>query len=196
MSDTAQRIKQTAIRLFTEFGFEGASLSDIAKQVGIKTPSIYAHFSSKEQLFLRLVEDVIQEEQEKCVRLMADGRDSRLPAKERLRQQFDYFTDYYGMSAGRSFLRRVMLVPPRGLEQHIRDRILQYEDHLSASLIAILEEAAKEAGATANGERQVAVFYALIDGLLVEFQLYDDQMYKQRARIAWEWLWDGITRGG
>ena len=49
MNDTALRIKQTALGLFTEYGFEGTSMSDIAKAVGIKTPSIYAHNESKEQ---------------------------------------------------------------------------------------------------------------------------------------------------
>ncbi|WP_127531948.1 TetR/AcrR family transcriptional regulator [Paenibacillus kobensis] len=199
MNDTALRIKQTALRLFTEYGFEGTSLSDIAQSVGIKTPSIYAHYKSKEQLFIRLVEDVITEERDKWLQIM-DGEDARgRSAKERLRMLFDFFTDFTGMSAGQSFLKRTMLVPPRGLEERIRADIIAYEETLSSFLRGLLREAEAEAGVEKpadRGEQQIAVFYALIDGLLVEFQLYDAATHRKRIEAVWDWLWEGITRGG
>lgn len=37
-------ILQTAVSHFAKEGFEGASLSKIAEEVGIKKPSIYAHY--------------------------------------------------------------------------------------------------------------------------------------------------------
>lgn len=69
---TAERIKQAALTMFTESGYEGASLSEIAKAVGIKTPSIYAHYKSKEQLFLQLIQEVIEEEREQYFKLLRD----------------------------------------------------------------------------------------------------------------------------
>jgi AcrR family transcriptional regulator len=196
MNDTAYRIQQTALKLFTEFGFEGASLSDIAKEVGIKTPSIYAHYASKERLFLRLVEDVIVEEREKWKK-QTDGEQVRqLSAKERLRLLFDFYTDFKGMSIGQAFLKRVMLAPPRGLEDRLRGQILQYEEKITDDLQVLLRAVSEEAGAPpVDLNRQVAVIYALIDGLLVEFQLYDAKTHRERVEAVWEWLWDGIMRG-
>ncbi|PWW08451.1 TetR family transcriptional regulator [Paenibacillus cellulosilyticus] len=196
MNDTAYRIQQTALKLFTEYGFEGTSLSDIAKEVGIKTPSIYAHYASKEQLFLRLVEDVIVEEREKWIAQMDGERVEQLSAKERLRLLFDFYTDFKGMSIGQAFLKRVMLAPPRGLDERLRQHILQYEEKITDDLHALLRAASEEAGTPpVNLNRQVAVIYALIDGLLVEFQLYDAKTHRERVEAVWEWLWNGIMRG-
>ncbi|GMK38163.1 TetR family transcriptional regulator [Paenibacillus sp. CCS19] len=196
MNDTAYRIQQTALKLFTEYGFEGTSLSDIAKEVGIKTPSIYAHYTSKEQLFLTLVEDVIVEEREKWTTKMNEELIHRLSAKDRLRLLFDFYTDFAGMSIGQAFLKRVMLAPPRGLEERLRQHILDYEDKITDDLHRLLRAAGEEAGAPpVDLNRQVAVVYALIDGLLVEFKLYDAKTHRQRVEAVWVWLWNGIMRG-
>jgi len=48
---TKEKIKKTALSLFAQRGYHGTTMSDIAKLVGIKTPSIYAHFNGKEELF-------------------------------------------------------------------------------------------------------------------------------------------------
>ncbi|GFN32754.1 TetR/AcrR family transcriptional regulator [Paenibacillus xylaniclasticus] len=200
MNDTALRIKQAALRLFTEYGFEGTSLSDIAQSVGIKTPSIYAHYKSKEQLFIRLVEDVIAEEWDKWLAYMAGEEVVSKPAKERLRMLFHFFADFSGMSAGQSFLKRTILMPPRGLEDRIRADIIAYEETITRFLRELLCEAKTEAGGIRGTpeqeERQIAVFFAFTDGLLVEFQLYDPAVYRKRVEAAWEFLWEGIIRGG
>jgi len=54
-SDTRQTILVAALRLFAEHGFEGASIRDIANEVGMKAASIYSHYASKEQLLLELL---------------------------------------------------------------------------------------------------------------------------------------------
>ena len=48
--DTKLRIIQTAIRLFSEKGFDGVSIRDIAKNTGITAASFYNHFRSKDEL--------------------------------------------------------------------------------------------------------------------------------------------------
>ena len=45
-----ERIKREAMRLFVEHGVDAVSMRDIADAVGMKAPSLYAHFRSREDL--------------------------------------------------------------------------------------------------------------------------------------------------
>lgn len=49
--DTKKRIIEAALQLFARNGYEATSMADIAAAVGIKAPSLYAHFKSKQALF-------------------------------------------------------------------------------------------------------------------------------------------------
>jgi AcrR family transcriptional regulator len=49
-------ILETATQLFGERGYNGASMRDIAKAVGILPGSLYAHISSKEAILLEIIE--------------------------------------------------------------------------------------------------------------------------------------------
>ena len=52
---TAERLRDEARALFAERGYSGASLGEICARVGIRKPSVYNHYASKEALFLDLL---------------------------------------------------------------------------------------------------------------------------------------------
>ncbi len=47
---------ETAMLLFWRHGYEGTSLAALTSAIGINTPSLYAAFGSKEQLFQKVLE--------------------------------------------------------------------------------------------------------------------------------------------
>jgi AcrR family transcriptional regulator len=57
---TKYRIFSTALQLFHDNGYSNVSLRDIAECVGIKAPSIYNHFSAKEDI-LKSMYDLFDE---------------------------------------------------------------------------------------------------------------------------------------
>jgi AcrR family transcriptional regulator len=57
---TRERILDAAEGLFADRGFEGAALRDVASRVGIRTPSLYNHFPSKEALYAAVLERVAE----------------------------------------------------------------------------------------------------------------------------------------
>jgi len=54
--DTKQKILITAFNLFLKNGYENTSLSEIAKMINITKPALYYYYTSKEALYLDVVE--------------------------------------------------------------------------------------------------------------------------------------------
>jgi len=69
--DTRTRIQQVALELFTERGYEGTSLREIAERLGVTKAALYYHFKTKEDIVGSLVQDRIAAIQ----RLIAWGRE-------------------------------------------------------------------------------------------------------------------------
>src|SRR5699024_9646394 len=57
-----QEIKNVSLRHFSEKGYEATSLADIAGELGKKKQFLYNHFNSKDDLFLKVMEQVLTEE--------------------------------------------------------------------------------------------------------------------------------------
>ncbi len=55
--DTRQAIVDAALELFSEHGYYGTSLRDLAKAVGVRESAIYHHFTNKEAIFDAVVFD-------------------------------------------------------------------------------------------------------------------------------------------
>lgn len=53
---TRQKILDKALELFSAQGYDSVSVGEIAKTVGIKAPSLYNHFPSKQAIFDAIVE--------------------------------------------------------------------------------------------------------------------------------------------
>ncbi|QHW32501.1 TetR/AcrR family transcriptional regulator [Paenibacillus rhizovicinus] len=187
---TAARLKQAALTLFAESGYDGVSLSEIAKIVGIKTPSIYAHFESKEHLFLALLEDAVHEESEKFALLLQQTEDK--PPIERYYAAFRFFTDIDGLTKGQSFLKRTMLMPPKNVEERLRHEFIAYEKVFIGPLTALFRDCAGSETNEEQLERLLALFFAVIDGLLVEHKLYDMELYRRRQALLWDWLQEAL----
>ncbi len=53
---TAERILAAAEALFAERGYHGTTLRDVATRVGLRIPSLYNHFASKDALYAAVLE--------------------------------------------------------------------------------------------------------------------------------------------
>ena len=54
---TKERILHQALRLFSQKGYDAVSVEQIAIAVGIKAPSLYKHFKSKQEIFDAIFEE-------------------------------------------------------------------------------------------------------------------------------------------
>ena len=55
--ETEQKILRSALGLFVRRGYHGTSIKNITQKVGLTKGALYAHFSSKGELLLRIIEE-------------------------------------------------------------------------------------------------------------------------------------------
>ncbi|MCR4939677.1 MAG: TetR/AcrR family transcriptional regulator [Treponemataceae bacterium] len=53
---TKENILEAALTLFSERGYDGTSVEQIAQAVGIKAPSLYKHFKGKEEILNAIID--------------------------------------------------------------------------------------------------------------------------------------------
>ena len=61
---TKERILETALELFSQRGYGGVSVRDIARAVGIRESSIYNHFENKRAVFDGIVDFCVQQSEQ------------------------------------------------------------------------------------------------------------------------------------
>jgi TetR/AcrR family transcriptional regulator, cholesterol catabolism regulator len=83
-AERIRRIEEAAARIFAERGYDRANFGDIASSLGLRGPSLYHYFGSKEELFLACVE---YSAAEVMARLEAIARQAEPPGV-RLRRMF------------------------------------------------------------------------------------------------------------
>ncbi len=123
-SDNKQLIKDVALDLFGQKGYEDTSLADIAKVVGIKKPSIYNHFQSKEDLFIEVLEDLIIAE-ETAYKLTVEKMIPQEPLKN-IKILFDLFCHRLMTTKEALLWKRVTFFPPELFKDFIQRQFISF----------------------------------------------------------------------
>lgn len=133
---TASRIQDAALKRFAEQGYEATTLAEIAGDVGIKKPSIYAHFQSKEALFQSLIELSAKRELDfarMCIR-------RRTPVAEALFAYLKDTAERYESTPHLRFWLRLAYLTPLPVVPRVMNQMTVY----AASLKTIVREALED----------------------------------------------------
>lgn len=130
---SARDIRLAAIRLFGQQGYTATPLTAIAAAVGIKAPSLYAHFRSKEDLFRTVFDEAVRMELQELMAAMTP----EASASDGLRRYLEETAGRFESSLHLPFLLRSIYLPPASLAAHIRER----DQVFSAELVRRVEEA-------------------------------------------------------
>lgn len=78
--DTKKKILEEALTLFSEKGYSDVYVGDIAKAVGIKAPSLYKHFKSKQEIFNAILEELKESYTQYTATIGIDGNNANADA--------------------------------------------------------------------------------------------------------------------
>lgn len=83
-AERIRRAEEAAARVFAERGYDGANFDNIASELGLRGPSLYHYFPSKEAMFLQCVEHAAAE----VIQRLEDIARAEEPPAVRLRRMF------------------------------------------------------------------------------------------------------------
>ena len=79
--DTKHKILDEALTLFSEKGFANVFVNEIAERVGIKAPSLYKHYKSKQAIFDAIIDEMNHRFEQQAQALTIEGTDPAADAE-------------------------------------------------------------------------------------------------------------------
>jgi AcrR family transcriptional regulator len=146
-SITKELIMSIASALFREKGYDRTSLDDIAAGLSITKPSLYYHFSSKEDILLECLSSGYIHFQRK----IAETDDSRLPGRERVRIFIEAYVDLL-----QDTVLSMVVADERVMSDAGKARSRNYKRMLNRDLVDRIELGCKDGSLRAQDPRIVA----------------------------------------
>lgn len=185
---TRSRILQAALSRFARADYAETSLRDIAVDVGIKAPSIYAHFASKEELYTEVYVLSLAEHRSYFTALLAESE--ALDPLERLHSILTGVSDFYRSRPDllalhlRTALGRTM-VQSTGLT----DAFQVWDAELSAAVRETYLDGVHRGQFTSlPPEAFTSHFLCLMDGLFLQMSHYAPELYEEHLSLTWSTL--------
>ncbi|TCZ78397.1 TetR/AcrR family transcriptional regulator [Paenibacillus albiflavus] len=189
---TKNKLKEVAMRLFGEKGYDGTALSEIAKEVGVKTPAIYFFYENKEDLFMTVFKEAMEFYNLFIQELSEDQ--AELNAKDSLYRILIRQHHFYQKNPEYSlFVLRYMLFPPSFLKETIEKAFLHSDVLLTKVIEALIVQGIQEGTIREQSvEFLVDAFLNLLDGSCMQYFYYPStELYERKLNNAFAMYWNG-----
>lgn len=187
-------ILDAATRLFSERGYHLA-LSELASAVGIRTPSLYSHFSGKyEILETMLVREI--DAYFAVYRARLDDLEAS-DCRGRFEGLFLSTIDWFRTRGRLRLWRNMTLIPQAALRDGCRMRIAEGEAECGRTVLRWFREGVESCSLRASAdEGAVHLYFAMTQGLLDMLLLYlsDPDAVTARAAQVFEAFWRGVGK--
>ncbi|UJL45987.1 TetR/AcrR family transcriptional regulator [Virgibacillus sp. NKC19-16] len=193
MSKTRDKIIQAALLSFAARGYDGTTLAYIAATVGIQKPSLYNHFSGKDELYWTVANKVMEESTEVMMNSANVHQDKAV--EDRIYFILTDSTNFIRQKHKGVMYKRFMLFPPESLREDLRNLGQSGDGKIDQILMDLYEQGRSE-GVFHEDSFSVfrAGFYILMDGLFTESFYYHEEDFQERFEGAWIVFWRGVSK--
>lgn len=186
-----QRILKVAFESFSTGCYRCVSLSEIAEKVGIKKPSIYAHFESKERLFLEVLDIELKRVYDYINTVIRDNKslDTEHILHKFLTRSIDYIVENH--SAG-GFWSNLIFVTPFQLKSEIGLQIDELKSYTHNLILELIVQGVHRGDIIDQCTKSIVYSYlCLLQGNLI-MALNSELFSMNEVNISWRFFWDGI----
>ncbi|MEA1855462.1 TetR/AcrR family transcriptional regulator [Cytobacillus sp. OWB-43] len=186
-------IKEAALKYFTIHGYEGASLSQIAEEVGMKKQSLYAHFRGKDDLFLQVLHDAKETELLSKLQYFSNIRSSQ-PEKD-LYGFLQLIVDLFQQNEQLKFWLRMSFFPPAHLQKEVDLEVMDIEEKTQALLQEKFQKWINEGLLHVEHPRiPTLAFFGVVDSIMLELvYMSDTKRLQEKLEASWKVFWRGIS---
>jgi AcrR family transcriptional regulator len=179
---SAEEISKSALKCFSIHGYEGTSLSMITEELGMKKQSVYAHYKSKDDIFLSVLDTVLKEEEEFLVEYF--GREYGNAA-----ECFDGFItkikERYASAKENNikFILHTSYMQPEKLREEVAAKCHLYFNMIEEMIRGVVTGAVSD---EKDIESRVNAMTTLIDGLFSALLYTGTEALEQRQKACFE----------
>ncbi|MGL3806436.1 TetR/AcrR family transcriptional regulator [Paeniglutamicibacter sp. R2-26] len=180
-----QTILDTAFELFSRDGYTETTLKAIAVAVGIKAPSIYAHFPNKEELYLDVYRQS-QIEYGEFFEQFAHAAADQSPAQRLHQILFGIGEFYLGRPALFAFHLRHLVATPAEIQSVVSGVFITAEERLRDLILDAYTAGCTDGSFTpGNPDDFCNFFLCLMDGVFLQMRHYDPETFRDRLNSVW-----------
>jgi AcrR family transcriptional regulator len=142
-----------------EQGFHGVSIDAVAKRAGVSRPIVYSHFGD----LGALLETMLERESESAQRQLAEVLPTQIDSKDPREALLSALRAYLEVVRADPVTWRLVLMPPEGAPQLLRDQITRGRDAVIDVLAAAVERGASPGPASPDPELTARMLSAVAD---------------------------------
>lgn len=189
--DTRNEIIEAMILLFAKKGYS-VSMSELAKSVGIKVPSLYSHFSSKDAIVYEAAKTFFNKEHRFYLRNI-ENIDLKETEKS-LKFIYDLLISHIKNEKHTNFSKNIRLIPNEKLKQNCEELLRVNGRELISYLEPIIQEGIANKVLRDDFEGIKLLYLSIIQGIIIGILTSDrDILADDKAhQIIWGTFWDGI----
>jgi len=172
---TKKYILETARQLFSEFSYLGVSMSDIARKLNITKAALYYHFTGKEEIYKKVLDNVFNDLSLSISQALKEDT-----IDKKLRKLIKNYINF-GLKE-KNFIRALMLkMSPT--DNRITKHIIQLRKQIINLIHPVIKEAliSKKLAKKIDARLLTSLFIGMMDGLLLECSFLNKKIDSQKT---------------
>jgi len=185
-------IERIALNKFVIYGYEGTSIRDICDEVGVKQPTLYFYFKSKDTLYMSLVNKHVKWYTNLYLEKLEEVKGNDFNAREKLYEIFYETINFYILNP--DIFRFIIFArdnSPNNLKSQVAIEFSLLENILT-ELITVLYHKLKGDINIESSEELIMFVYRCVRGYLLELMQLNKNPKEKDIENVWNIFINGI----